>query len=43
MIIYGDKKYTPPKNQNYRVTIEEHAKKIVNLIESKILWGRPVK
>lgn len=42
MITYGNKKYNPPKNIKYKPYIEEHAKKVVNLIEKNILVGRPI-
>ena len=43
MITYGNKEYNPPKNIKYKAYIEEHAKKVVNIIERNILIGRPIK
>jgi len=43
MITYGNKKYIPPKNIKYKTYIEEHAQKVVHLIEKNILIGRPIK
>ena len=45
VIIFGNKNYLVPEeqNRNFRQYIDDHSKKMVNLIESRIYVGRPVK